>query len=204
MLLPMMSPTPKPRFFCESKIPGSEYLFRGKAARSSLGGCSKPKTRPLLFFAESKSNLSNVSRKSPVQRPRKAFPFQSLLPLTILMPFRIPIGTSSSLGTPTIEISSSSAFFFFNFFINQIKRPTSASAATPPTTAPAIIVLFRPASAASEGAGLAKVLLGGGKGEVVKVEKEYVGETGIDEMGPSVVEESEESVMVAVKVESVG
>lgn len=120
------------------------------------------------------------------------------------MPFRIPMGTSSSLGIPTIEISSSSAFFFFNFFINQIKRPTSASAATPPTTAPAMIVLFRPTSTASEGAGLAKVLLGGGKGEVVKVGKEYVGETGIDEMGPSVVEESEESVMVAVKVESVG
>lgn len=139
-----------------------------------------------------------------MNRLQKAFPLQSLLPLTILMPFRIPIGTSSSLGTPTIEISSSSAFFFFNFFINQIKRPTSASAATPPTTAPAMIVLFRPASTASEGAGLAKVLLGGGKGEVVKVGKEYVGETGIDEMGPSVVEESEESVMVAVKVESVG
>lgn len=119
------------------------------------------------------------------------------------MPFLIPIGTSSSLGTPTIEISSSSAFFFFIFFRNQIREPTAASTATPPTTAPAIIVLFRPASAASEGAGLATVLLEG-KGEVVKVGKEYVGERGVDEMGPSVVGGGKVSVMVAVKVESVG
>lgn len=159
--------------------------------------------RDCCFFCRQQVEFSTVSRKTPMQSPQKAFPLQSLLPLTILMPFRIPIGTSSSLGTPTIEISSSSAFFFFKFFRNQIKRPRSASTATPPVTAPAMITLFRPASAASEGAGLATVLLEG-KGEVVKVGKEYVGERGVDEMGSSVVEEREVRVIVAVKVESVG
>lgn len=43
-----------------------------------------------------------------------------------------------------------------------------------------------------------------GKGEVVKVGKEYMGDRGVDEMGSSVVEEREVRVMVAVKVESVG
>lgn len=110
------------------------------------------------------------------------------------------MGKSSSLGIPTIEMSSSSGCFLI-FFRNQIPKPTTESTATPPITAPAIIALFRPASVASEGAGLAMILLEG-KGELGTVGNEYVGETGVDVLGCASVVEG--GIKVAVKVESVG
>lgn len=129
---------------------------------------------------------------------------QSLLPRTSLMPLRIPIGTSSSLGIPTIEMSSSSGCFLI-FFRNQIPKPTTASTATAPITAPAIMALFSPTSAASKGAGPVVLLLLEGKGELGTVGNEYVGETTVDELGPSVKPSVVEgTVVVAVTVESVG
>lgn len=124
------------------------------------GGCSKP-TRKVLPYLQTANRISQTrshfptgARSNPIDFPQRALSFQSLFPLTSLIPVLIPMGTSSSPGIPTIEMSSSSGCFLI-FFQNQMPNPTNASTATPAITAPAIIALFRPTSSASEEEGLA-------------------------------------------------
>lgn len=80
------------------------------------------------------------------------------------MPLGIPIGTSSGLGTPTIEMSSSPCRFLI-LLKNQTPKATTATTATAPIAAPAMMALFRPSAPAPGELRPVVLLLGGGDTE---------------------------------------